>query len=350
MMKCKQALSLMERALDGVIRPSETALLDKHLASCERCRAEYCDLMEMDRSLSEALPLQQTLGDGFAAKVMDNIPERRSRLSILKEAFQMSRLKYAVASMIILLLAAYFLFPSQSFDARAFAAVQDAMGRVKSVHWIFNAGHGDDHEVEIWTTPEATKQEFGNAWTLVKDGKSYGYFPQANVMLIGPKLISIPLQMFEGMIDPRSVTRYNRYLSKSDIRTSEVVKDGQPMLKVEIVSSPKTMRLASMVRNKVEKIANREISTAKRERILDVVDHLSRVKKVKTVFLADKSTHLVRSLELYIPASNGKDWMPIGKTTMVEYDLDIPSDFFNLPDVPKGTKKVDLSHYRQQKH
>ena len=99
-MNCKQSRELMNKATDGLLSENERALLDQHLAECPRCAEESADLVSFDGVLSKALPLQETLGDGFAARVANGLPARR-RLSILKEVFTMSRLKYAVIAVVM---------------------------------------------------------------------------------------------------------------------------------------------------------------------------------------------------------------------------------------------------------
>lgn len=335
MITCRQAHELMKQALDAATDSAEEETLDEHLADCTRCAAEFADLACLDdKALSDALPLQVTLGEDFAARVTAQLPARRSSSRTLKEAFLMSRLKYAFAGILIIALAIYLLFPPLGFDAKALAAAQEAMSKVKSVHYVVDVTAPQHAGFEAWSSATATKLEYRGSWVIVKDGVSFGYVPSAKTLFVGRLG---PLDRLSSVVDPKYITRLT-YLRNSKITMKTVRWHNKRMTRVEVVSGWKIPDQAVDTGRKMAEAITQYVPSWKSLTTLD--SKVARVTRSKAVFIIDPSSNLVRNVECFAP--KGKGWRSVARTTLVEYNLDLPASLFNVPKMPAGTKTVDL--------
>jgi predicted anti-sigma-YlaC factor YlaD len=87
-MNCEQARDLMHDALDGIISAGGRGQLDEHLNACDACRAEFHQLLEMDRGLADL-------------RAMTELPVNRSRVAA--PIFRPHHVTRAAAAIVILL-------------------------------------------------------------------------------------------------------------------------------------------------------------------------------------------------------------------------------------------------------
>ena len=336
-MNCKQARRLMGKNINGLAGPAETALLNQHIADCPHCSREHAELASLDCELAKALPLHATLGDDFAAQVAEKLTGRGNRLSTLKEAFLMSRLKYAVIMAVVLAVVVGYLFFPRSTDNQAFAAVQSAMAKVKSLHYKFEYAQprspGNDY-VECWATPTAVKAvHSGGWWAVLKEGVCYSYLSEYKVLFITPVRHEAEFGM---MVDPRDIGNWPAEEEpRMTIRDVEI--GGKPMVRIEVTLTKKApdaeqRRLTERTREVIAEIEGRRKPTPA---------PVSGESRIRIVFLADTSTDLVQSEDLYAADRVRGGWLHIGGIASIDYNVDLPDDFFDVK-TPPGTRMVDL--------
>ena len=340
-MNCKRTHKLIDKSIDGLISQEQQFFLNEHLSGCKQCSEEYAGVVGLDGVLAEALPLQATLGDGFAARVAERLPARASRLSILKEAFVMSRLKYAVLVFVLAAVAIGCLFAPRTGDNQALAAVQSAMARVKSLHYKIDAvGPAQPHwsAPEMWSTRDAFKQVDRTGWHITKGGVQYDYNSRSRILFILDAPVADIGEAFGMMVDPMEILRIKNDPSvRVTVRDTEC--DGKPMQQIDVEddrhpskeSSERHMRLA---RKMGEIIAEQEGRPA-------VGIKVTRARRLKPIFLVDPSTSLVRSVDYYAPNQEGGSRTPVFKVRYIDYNIDLPKDFFDAK-TPAGAKVYDL--------
>jgi hypothetical protein len=49
----------------------------------------------------------------------------------------------------------------------------------------------------------------------------------------------------------------------------------------------------------------------------------------------------VKSVDHYVPNEQGDGWRPLGRIATIDYNVDLPDDFFDLK-TPPGTRVIDL--------
>ena len=106
-MKCGQIQKMLPACLDGILSKTETALVEKHLAVCDSCRAsfqEYQQARQLVKKLEEVEPPR-----GFAEKIMARIEQEENKKGgILRKLFYPLHIKVpvqAVAAVVIAVLA-----------------------------------------------------------------------------------------------------------------------------------------------------------------------------------------------------------------------------------------------------
>ena len=351
-MNCKQARTLMGKNINGLADSAETARLNQHIADCELCSREYAELAGLDRVLATALPLHATLGDDFATQVAERLTGRGNRLSTLKEAFLMSRLKFAIVAALVLAVGVgYLLFP-RSTDSQALAAIQSAMAKVKSLHYKFEydvQSRSPHNYVECWATPNAAKAvHSGVWWAVVKEGVYYNYLSEYKVLFIAPISTSRPAAEFGMMVDPRDIGNWPAEQGpRIIIRDVEV--GGKPMVRIEVTLTKQAQntelrRLSKKIGEVIAEIERREPPQRKVTPAPVVYES-----RLRTVFLADPSTDLVQSVDLYTPNPKGDGWSLIARIPSIDYNVDLPDDFFDVK-TPPGTRVVDLRDGAEPEH
>ena len=357
-MNCKQAQELIAAVVDGAAGARERDSLQRHLAACRRCYAEYAQQVELDRALGEALPLPVSLGEEFAARVVAQAsclsdPRKLEACATAgslrygwKLVLRRARLKYALVGAVVLAVAAYLLIPTRSLDSQALAAIQQAMSRVKSVHWIMVTtlpeARAQNPGMECWSTPTASRAVNPGGWQLFTQSRRYRYLRSTKTLFIIPAGLLSPGEMFTGMVDPQSITRVARgRKQRVAIENIQTKLNGKAWRRVTVISDPpknadrearRMRRLTQMMRKYLPKPRGGRYTRA------TVV-----VPRVKAVYLVDPSTNLVRSMGAYIPSRSGDGWREVARTTLIEYNTKPPSGTFYLPKVPAGTKTVDLT-------
>lgn len=106
-MKCGQIQRMLPACLDGILSKTETALVEKHLAACDSCRAsfeEYQQARQRLKKLEEVEPPR-----GFAQKIMVRIEQEEEKKGrLLRKLFYPLHIKVpiqAVATVVIAVLA-----------------------------------------------------------------------------------------------------------------------------------------------------------------------------------------------------------------------------------------------------
>ncbi|MGB9776119.1 MAG: zf-HC2 domain-containing protein [Anaerolineae bacterium] len=76
-MECGEALERMMRVLDGELPDEERRVLEAHLEACDRCRAQWGQLLAAEEVLRQAPLLSPP--PGFVGRVMAQVDRRRAR-------------------------------------------------------------------------------------------------------------------------------------------------------------------------------------------------------------------------------------------------------------------------------
>jgi hypothetical protein len=344
-MNCKHVHKLMSRTVDGLTSQRERTLLDQHLSECPRCLEEFADIVSLDRALSEALPLQETLGDGFATQVAAKLPVRGSRLPMLREAFVMSRVRYAVLALVVLGAVIGCLYSSHSGNNQALAAVQRAMARAASLHYTFEptSPGARNQKAEVWSTPSASKSVGGYGWTIVKQGVIYTYLSRYKTLFMSQAAGVDPSFAFNVMVDPRTVADVSGVrLPRVTIRDVRI--DERPMLRIEIeYTKDKPQADRKEHERLVEKMREVVSGRGKRKEPQDRMRHVY-VTHVRLVFVVEPSTNLVRSMDIYAPNQRGSGWSLVARCASIDYNIELPKGFFEIK-TPPGTRVYDLREH-----
>lgn len=341
-MNCKQASKLISKSVDGFVSPDERLHLEQHLSTCQRCSEAYSDLVYVDSLLSRALPLQATLGDGFAAQVVGNLPVRRNRLTILKEAFLMSRFKYAVPIVVIMIVALGCLLMPHSKDNQALAAMMSAMSKVKSLHFKYEyLTHERQHsDPEVWVTPKAMKSVNGTGWIVCKNNTLYNYHTKDKYLIVTPLPSTDTRKIFAMLVDPRVIAGIARNASVN-ITTKDLKYDGKPMRQIEVEQVPsEPSKQYKRLLNKVTEIVAQQIShrgqDGERRRLMTM--HAPRT---KLVYLVDPKTNLAKNVNIYQYRESDRGWTHLLRVAKIDYNIHLGNSFFST-NTPSGTKVHDL--------
>jgi hypothetical protein len=343
-MNCKYAYELINKNVDGLASPKEKALLERRLSTCSHCSEEYAAVASLDGLLAKALPLQESLGDGFATRVAGRLPARGSRLSILKEAFVMSRMKYVVLAAVVLAIVIGCLFAPRSRNNQALAAVQSAMAQVESLHFRIATPTEPKQphwQAEVWATRDAWKQTDKNGWRIVKGGAHYYYDSRHKVLFILPARNTA--EMFGEMVDPRKIVGLTKQPKMHvSVTVQDIDRDGKPMLQIAVERTGTALKetevRSSRIWRKMAEILegqSRAEGTKARGVMVRVV--------AKQVCLVDPTTNLVQSVEYFAKSRKNDEWELAARVTSINYNVNLPDHFFDVK-TPPGTKVYDLRH------
>jgi len=135
-----------------------------------------------------------------------------------------------------------------------------------------------------------------------------------------------PAGIFQTLMDPKSIT-HTGIVKKSIINTKNVIHHGNPMIRVEILS---TLKVSKDDLEAIQKMRaymhHRHYSGGSNN-----LPHVNLTALLKTVYFVDPTTKLVRGMEQYVYMSPKSGWRLIGRTVLVEYDINTRSDFFDIP-------------------
>jgi anti-sigma factor RsiW len=106
-MKCGQIQRMLPACLDGILSKTETALVEKHLAACDSCRASFEEYQQARQRLKKLEEVEPP--PGFAQKIMARIEQEEGKKGgLLRKLFYPLHIKVpiqAVATVVIALLA-----------------------------------------------------------------------------------------------------------------------------------------------------------------------------------------------------------------------------------------------------
>ena len=344
-MNCKYAHKLINKSVDGLANPKDKAILDEHLSECPRCSEEYADIVSLDGVLTRALPLQATLGDDFATRIAERLPARGGRLSILKEAFVMSRLKYAVPAMVVVVIVIGSLLASHFKNNQVLAAVRSAMAQVESLHFrldLVGPKPPDWQSPEIWMTRDASKKVDQLGWNISKEGGNYNYSSRYKILFITRS--GDTGKNFGMMVDPIETLRVTEDPSVHlTVRHTE--HDGKPMQQIEAESTGEAPKRSKQSVERSRRIRQRRLEIIQEQMGIRTGRpvHLTtmRGRPGKQVYLVNPSTNLVQSVDLYTQNRQGGGWRLILRAATIDYNVNLPDDFFDIKP-PPGTKVYDL--------
>ena len=346
-MNCKHAHKLINKSTDGLASPEEKASLEGHLSTCPRCAEEYAAVSSLDGLLAKALPLQETLGDGFAARVSEKLPACGSRLPILKEAFVMSRTKYVVLAVVVLAIVIGCLFATGSKNNQVLAAVQSAMAKVESLHYRIAPPAGPkppNRQAEVWLTRDAFKltDKDKTQWHIIKGGAQYYYLSSFKVMIILPTAWDTAT-VFGAMLDPREIVNLTKESETHvSVKVQDTERNGKPKKQIEVertgTPSKETQERSNRIFQKLAEIMQEQLHTQGKKGKVATTRH--RIVG-KEVYFVDPTTNLVQSVEYFAKGRENGEWQFVARVASIDYNVDLPDDFFDVK-TPPGTKVYDL--------
>ena len=101
-MECEQIKELIDDYLDRTLAQAEGEALERHLAQCEACRAEFAFVRMLASDLSEGA--LEEVPQGLADKILERLPAGKFRI-VLPWGLSIGEVAYAAAA---ILLAAFF--------------------------------------------------------------------------------------------------------------------------------------------------------------------------------------------------------------------------------------------------
>ena len=338
-MRCKHAHQLIDASLDGLLGPRERRALEGHLNRCARCSTQCLEQRELDRSLAEALPLPVSLGDEFAARMAARMRTSQARLPAARPILRIARWKWAAIGVIMLAVAAYLLIPTRSFESQALAAIQEAMNRVQSVHYVVSpTTHARGRYYAAWATPTDSKMVSEDGWLISHQDQRYFYLRPAKTLFIIPGGDWSPGEMFAMLVDPKSITKVE-HRGKPQITVEQIRYSGRRMKRVTVTADLKNLDGDERIMQRVMELVREYLPQSRKARRAAEV---MRTGRVKTIYLVDTRSNLVRSVTAYGANRVGAPWHALARTSLIEYNVPLSPRLFELPPMPPGTRKVDL--------
>jgi hypothetical protein len=128
-MKCGQIQKMLPACQDGILSKTETALVEKHLAACDSCRAsfkEYQQARQLVKKLEKVEP-----PPGFAKKIMVRIEQEEERKGgLLRKLFYPIRIKVPIQAVAMVVIAVLAIQTYRSVEPQKQTAPPDAITAV----------------------------------------------------------------------------------------------------------------------------------------------------------------------------------------------------------------------------
>ena len=128
-MKCGQIQKMLPACQDGILSKTETALVEKHLAACDSCRAsfkEYQQARQRVKKLEEVEP-----PPGFAQKIMARIEqEEEKKGGLLRKLFYPLHIKVPIQAVAMVVVAVLAIQTYRSVEPQKQTAPPDAITAV----------------------------------------------------------------------------------------------------------------------------------------------------------------------------------------------------------------------------
>ena len=158
MSDCRHITSLLEKYVDGELRPEERISLEKHVKGCHHCQRELKELTALRSHLQEAV--EEGVADAPLAKIWQGVAERLETPSVLEQvwwefkgvfSFFRPRTVLAWGAAIVILFLIIFPFVTAPPTPRV------VVESVESEHPVM-IFQGDDEMTVVWLFVEEEKE------------------------------------------------------------------------------------------------------------------------------------------------------------------------------------------------
>src|SRR5688500_15620781 len=100
----KQAINWIQRRLDGLLNERQLSLLEKHLNSCDSCRAHATEMELLPAHLQNEFHARWDEETGPSLKVIEHVTTKARKFPMMKRIFSGVRLFASIAVVVVMIL------------------------------------------------------------------------------------------------------------------------------------------------------------------------------------------------------------------------------------------------------
>ena len=156
---CRHVASLLEKYVDGELRPKETVFVEEHIKECHRCQRELKELTVLRSRLQEAV--EAGVADASLAGIWEGVTDKLETPTILEQMwwefrslFYPFRPRTALAWGTAIVIAFLIIFPFVTSPPAPRVVVES----VESEHPVM-IFQGDDEMMVVWLFVEEEGKE-----------------------------------------------------------------------------------------------------------------------------------------------------------------------------------------------